>query len=286
MGIFFAFISLFSWGLGDFLIQRSTRKFGTWLVLFFITAAASIVLLPFVFHDIKLLTISWQHWPLLILLSCTFLLAVFFDFEALRRGKISVVNPIYALEVPIVAILAAVIAHEFLNSWQIVIILLLFLGLVLLSVTSFSIFKKIHVETGAGWAFIGTIFMGAGNFLCLYASRQTNPLLVNWFTSVLLAIFCLIMLLRKFKKQEILLAIKENKKLIINMVFFDNLAWIAYAYSGLYLPLAIATGITESYIAVSVILGLKFNHEKLKGHQFFGLAITIICAIVLAFISE
>lgn len=286
MGIFFAFISLFSWGLGDFLIQRSTRKFGTWLVLFFITAAASIVLLPFVFHDIKLLTTSWQHWPLLILLSCTFLLAVFFDFEALRRGKISVVNPIYALEVPIVAILAAIVAHEFLNSWQIIIILILFFGLVLLSVTSFRVLKNMRVEQGVGLAFIGTIFMGVGNFLCLYASRQTNPLLVNWFTSVLLAIFCGMMILRKFKKQEILSAIKENKKLIVNMVFFDNVAWIAYAYSGLYLPIAIATGITESYIAVSVILGLKFNQEKLKGHQFFGLAITIICAVVLAMISE
>lgn len=70
------------------------------------------------------------------------------------------------------------------------------------------------------------------------------------------------------------------------MVIFDNLAWIAYAYSGLYMPAAIATSISESYIVVSVILGLIYNKEKIKKHQYFGLIVTVVCAIILALISE
>ncbi|MBU3978359.1 EamA family transporter [Patescibacteria group bacterium] len=52
MGILFAFIALFSWGIGDFLIQKSTRKFGDWLALFYICAFSTVVLLPFVYKDL------------------------------------------------------------------------------------------------------------------------------------------------------------------------------------------------------------------------------------------
>jgi len=48
MGITFAFLALAAWGIGDFLIQRTARKFGAGEALFYITAVATVGLLPFV----------------------------------------------------------------------------------------------------------------------------------------------------------------------------------------------------------------------------------------------
>ena len=48
--------------------------------------------------------------------------------------------------------------------------------------------------------------------------------------------------------------------------FIDNLAWVAFAYATLYVPIAIATGISESYIALAAALGIIINKEKLKKH--------------------
>ena len=52
IGILFAFAALIFWGFGDFLIQRSTRKFGDWETLFLIATFGAIVLTPFVRNDL------------------------------------------------------------------------------------------------------------------------------------------------------------------------------------------------------------------------------------------
>ena len=65
----------------------------------------------------------------------------------------------------------------------------------------------------------------------------------------------------------------------------DNGAWLAYSYSTLYIPITIATSISESYIALAALLGLVFNGEKLRRHQFIGLFLAIISAVILAAIT-
>ncbi|KKT90129.1 MAG: hypothetical protein UW90_C0006G0029, partial [Candidatus Yanofskybacteria bacterium GW2011_GWB1_45_11] len=44
------------------------------------------------------------------------------------------------------------------------------------------------------------------------------------------------------------------------------------------------TGISESYIALAALLGLVFNGEKLARHQWLGLIICSIAAVILAII--
>jgi uncharacterized membrane protein len=65
----------------------------------------------------------------------------------------------------------------------------------------------------------------------------------------------------------------------------DNAAWIAYSYSTLYIPITIAISISEGYIALAALLGLIFNKEKLNKHQYLGLILAIISAVVLAMIT-
>src|SRR3989344_4529122 len=92
LGIFFAFIALVSWGFGDFFIQKTTRVLGSWKALFFIGIVGLVGLFPFVKNDLG--SLNGANLLFLSILGVVVLFAAFFDFEALRQGKIAIVEPI------------------------------------------------------------------------------------------------------------------------------------------------------------------------------------------------
>ncbi len=286
MGIVFALLALLSWGIGDFLIQKSTRKFGDWIALFYISVFASVVLLPFVYKDLGNIFSLGNGLAILLVLSVVLLFAALFDFEALRIGKLSVMEPIYALEVPVTAALGTFVIREHLSNHQVVLVVSLMIGIFLVATKTFNFLRHISIEKGVFYAIFATLAMGFVNFLFGVASRTTSPLVVNWFTSLFLTFVCLVYLLINSKTGLIVEDFKKGKKLVLSVSFFDNLAWVAYAYSILYIPIAISIALSESYIALAALLGLVFNKEKLKTHQFLGLVMTIVSAVVLAVITE
>jgi len=283
MGILFALLALISWGLGDFLIQRSTRKFGDWQTLFFITAAGAIFTFPIIAKDLAAL--SFFQIALLSLSSLVILIAALLDFEALKVGKISVVEPVYAFEILITTLVAAIFIRELLSFWQLALLLLLIVGIFLVATKSFSKFKKISLEKGVWLAIAATINMGVVNFLFGLSGRETSPVMINWFISAVIAVVCIIYLFYKKDWAKVGKNLGQRYPLILAVSFFDNLAWIAFAYSALFMPIAIATGISESYIALAAILGIIFNQEKLKRHQWIGFALVVCAAAALAVIT-
>lgn len=286
MGILFAFVSLFSWGLGDFLVQKSARQFGDWVALFYIDILAAIALLPWVWKDLPALWHTPQDLFILSVASAIILLAALLNFEALKRGKISVIEPIFALEVPVTILLATVILNEWLTFWQGGLIMALMLGIFLVVTKSWSSLARIKFEKGVFIAIVGMITMGAVNFLFGVGARQTSPILINWFTSVISVLAVVSYLASQSRLSEIVRDWHSHKKLILGVSIFDNLAWVAYSYSMVYIPIAIATSISESYIALAASLGLIFNREKLKKHQWFGLVVCVVAVVTLAAITD
>lgn len=284
MGVLFAFIALFCWGFGDFLIQKSARQLGNWHTLFFDNVWIIFVLFPFVYHDVGALFADGGIF--FIVAGTITLLACLLDFEALRRGKISVVEPIYALEILVTVFISAILIDERLSSMQIFFIVILVFGIILISVRSFSDFKKIKIEKGVWHAFFAAVAMGMVNYIFGFGARIVSPLAVNWTVSFFLLLTALIYFVGKNKLPEIARAWKQKKSLVLGFSFFNNMAWIAYAYSMLYIPIGIATSISESYIALAATLGILFNKEKLRPRQVVGIGIVIISVIVLALISE
>ena len=109
IGVIAAFGAFFFWGVGDFLIQRSTRRIGDWETLFFICGTSVIALFPFVYDDFFRLFSSGNTGVFIILLlaSVALTFGALFDFEALKQGKISIVEPVLALELPVAVALAS-----------------------------------------------------------------------------------------------------------------------------------------------------------------------------------
>ncbi len=285
LGILFALAALIFWGFGDFLIQRSTRKFGDWETLFIITTFGAVILTPFVYNDPQFaLLFDDKTFLMFIGISVVLLIAAILDFEALKKGKIAVVEPIYALEVPISAILALMIINESIEFLQIIVLSILVIGLIMISLKSHHFSRRAWVEKGVVLAVIATIFMGSVNFLIGFASRITNPLLANWFVDVFLAVISLFYIMSNKRFSKLLSDFKGNKQLILAVSTFDNLAWIAFAIATTFIPIVIALGFSESYIALAALLGFLINKERLMKHQKIGLVIVLLSASALALI--
>jgi len=285
VGVLFALGALVSWGVGDFLIQKSARKFGDTIALFYITAFGAIILLPFIWSQLAVVFSDMRSLSILLITSIVILFAALFDFEALRIGKISVVEPIYAFEVLITTLLASIIIREEPSMLQFILIAGLLIGIFLVSTKSFHHIKSLHLEKGVPQAILATAGMGFVNFLFGVSARETNPIMINWFVNIFIVIVMLGYILFRSRWGEMIRDFKRNKELIISVSFFDNLAWVFYAYGTIYIPIAITTSISEGYIAFAAALGLVFNKEKLRPHQFFGMVLAIVSVLILSAVT-
>lgn len=285
MGIIWAFIAMVSWGAGDFLIQKSARRVGNDVALFCITLFGAIFLFPFILPELaSLALIDYRFW-LLLLTSGVLLLAALFNFEALRQGKLAVIEPICSFEVVITSVLSGFFLQEELTFIQAIFIMILIGGIVLTSVETLSTFRNLKLEKGVLLAFAAAIGMGLANFLFGLGSRHTSPLLINWFVNIFLALAVSIYLTYSKRWRHLWISWHSERRLILSVSLFDNMAWVAYAFSTLSIPIAIATGISESYIVLTVLAGIFLNKETIRLHQKIALIAVIIAAIVLSIVS-
>ena len=284
-GIIFALVAMLCWGFGDFLIQRSTRKIGNLGTLFIIALIGSIILLPFVYKDIPSVFQSKQILFVLIGASIILIIAAFLEFESLKIGKISVIEPIWSLEIPAAALLAFVLLKEKVSYLEMTIIAVLILGLVMISLRSKSFNKKTWFEKGTIFAIIGALLMGFANFFLGWGARLTDAFMINWFINVFITIVCGIYIIKKKRVKKLIKDINKNKKFLGALSLLDNVAWIAFAASMTLAPIAISVAISESYIIIAVLLGLFIGKEKLKKHQKIGLIIAILAALLLSYVA-
>lgn len=260
---------------------------GNWKTIFYIGLGGFIGLSPFVYKEIPGLFSEKSNIKLLLLLSTVSLLSALLLFEALKRGKLSIIEPVFGLELPTVIILSIVIAHEELDATFYLLSALVFAGLVL-AVTKWEHFnlKKHWLEKGVMLAVFGSLIMGLVDLLAGLSSRTTSPLLAIWFLHSFLGLLAFIYLLSTRNSKNLFKDILKFPQNILSLMFFDNFAWVCYGYSMLYLPIAIATTISESFIALAALLGIYINREKLQKHQFFGIGIVVTAVLILAYLVE
>jgi drug/metabolite transporter (DMT)-like permease len=290
LGIVFSFVALFGWGFGDFFIQKSARLVGNYKALFFIGLVGLVGFFPFVYSELATLTV--RNIIFLTILSLVIALAAPVMFEALRRGKISVVEPILSLELPLTVILSIVIIGERLRLLQLLLIALVVIGMMLVMIVqrhthwwSRIFFRKSIWEKGIWLAIWGALIAAAMNLLVGLASQQTSALMAIWFSHSFLAISYALYFWRRHELRSLWSALKKHPGPILGQSILDNIAWLAFALATTLIPISIATTISESYIVVAVILGFYLNKEKLRRHQILGVILAIVSVICLSIIS-
>src|SRR3989344_3841181 len=283
-GLILVIIATASWTVGDFSIQQGTRKFGDWFTLFLIGIVGLVFLSPFVLSDIGEVVQSGKTLFLLILCSVVSLATALLLFEALKRGKLSIIEPIFALEL-IAAVASSALAGERLFAASYYLIALIFIGLFFTTVKNPATFLKkgIFFEKGIMYAVIGALLMGFTDFLTGHASREASPLITIWFVHSFLAVTCFAYLFAKGEFFVKFSLVRKNLWMSMRLAVADNVGWLAYAGSMVLVPISIATAITQSYIAFAVMAGIFLNKEKIRFHQLAGIALTVASAILLIF---
>lgn len=286
IGILFAIGALFGWAFGDFFIQKTVRKIGNIRALFYITSAGGILILPFIWREIAPAFSDISNWPLIVMACALVMLPTLANFQGLKLGKLSVVMPINGLEIIVSVLLAVLIGQEIYDLKTFIFIGLVLVGLTLTSVVSLDKIKKMRLENGVGWAIVGAIGLGASNYVIGHASRAFSPLFAIWLTHSAVAIFTGLIMLKTKGYQQIKNDLNHFLGLIGAQSFLDNASWISFAYATIYMPIGIATTISEGYLIVAVMLGLLINKEKIKPHQTIGiiLALAGIMALSLLFV--
>lgn len=289
LGIILAFVAALFWGFGDFFIQKTTRKMGDWETLFVVTFIGTLLLLPFSFNSLVDLLTSGDLKNILILAGCGIFLftAAIFNLQGMKLGKISVIEPLWSIEIISASVISYLVLREALSPVQICLIGALIVCFILLSIKESGSFKwrNFFVEKGVVFAVVGTIIMGAADFFMGWGSRVTDPLLVNFAVNIVMSTIAGGYLLFNGRIAHLANDIRHNTWLILRASFLDNFGWIAYAFAMSMAPIGIATSLTEASILVAVMLGLFVNKEKLQHHQKIGLAGAIICAITLGFFA-
>jgi len=284
VGIGLAFVAMLCWGIGDFLIQKSTRRIGDFETLFLITLFGAAVLLPFVYDDLPALFADGSRITLFVLFGGSLILfiAALLNFEALREGKISVVEPIWSLEIVAASVLGFSVLGERLSLPEIVLITMLMAGLMLVSFRG-KVFSHRHfLERGALLALLGALAMGSANFFVGWGARLSDPLMVNFVFNVVIAFLSGAYLLRNGRFARSFRDLARYRTSLVPMIITDNAAWVSYAFAMTLIPIAIATALSESYIIIAVILGLAVGRERLAAHQKVGLVAAVVAAIALA----
>ncbi len=273
------------WGFGDFLIQRSTRKIGDWETLFLITLLGTIGLLPFVWKDFPnfFQNIDSTAW-ILGVAGILLFIAALLEFEALKEGKISVIEPTWSLEIPVAAILAAFILSESLTITQIILVATLIVGLFFVSYKG-AITKKFFLEKGVVISVFAAIMMGTTNFFVGWGARETDPLMINFVISFVSLLGSFIFLVVRGRVEKTFSHLIKYSKTLLPMMVLDNSAWIAFAFAMTLAPIGITVALSESYIIIAVILGIFISKEKLSRRQLAGLLVALTSAILLAMVT-
>lgn len=281
VSILFAFAAMLCWGFGDFLIQRCTRKVGDVESLAFIGIIGAIMILPFAIKDLHLF--STYNLLLLLIISIVTFIAALLDFEALKEGKLSIIDVIIELELPATIILGFIFFKESLTLLQLLIISSIFIGIILIATKSFSHWK-IRLEKGVLLAFFAAISMALVNFFMTKSARQISPSITILGIWVITAVFALFFVWKREGFSKLIKNGIKFKWIVLAMGIFDTLAWLFYILATLRNEISIITAITESFPAIAIFLGAYINKEKINWHQWLGAGLALSASFALAFL--
>lgn len=179
IGIILGLISMLGYGLGNAMTKVPVRKIGPLRTIFFRGFLLTILLLAVLFFVIDEVIISFWHIMFMIVISIGGYIALLVFYKGLSKGKVGVVTPIASSSVIITVVLSLIFFNEALNSMQWIAIMLIFLGIILITV-NFRHFKSsdlFSMKSGVPYAVLTCVMWGIGFFLFKIPVMVIGPVL-------------------------------------------------------------------------------------------------------------
>lgn len=289
--LYLALIPLFAWALGDFFIQKSARAMSGVRTLFYLCVFSGIFFLPF----INFAEFERQNIYFLFFTGIFGFIYAMTIFQAFRVSKLSIVESIIALELPLTVFLATTFAGEQISKNNLILLVFTFIG-ILLIVSKENIFKRFFrhfkenkkslLEKGFYLTLASVVLSSIFNFLVGTTGLESGDTIFSiWLIHVVIGICAFIFMLFTREFGEIYHDIQTHPYLILLASFFDTVAWAGYIYAVSKNNISSVTAVSEGYIALAAFLGYYFNKEKLIFSQKLGMLIVFSCTILFIYLN-
>jgi drug/metabolite transporter (DMT)-like permease len=286
LGFFLALGALVLWGFGDFSIQRAVRAVGIWKSLMFIGVFGMVSYLPFAWSEIPRAFSHPESLWLLVAACLTVLFAAFFNFDGMKVGKLSVVAPVTSLELPITVILGFFVLGEWVSTPVLCTIIIIFIGVMLVAMNDGWVPGHRWIEKGVLLGLLGAVGLALFNVLLAIMSRTWSAVFAIWLTHTFLAVYCAITITVKNGWKTFRKDLKKHWLILCCQALFDNAAWLCYGAATTFIPVAVATAVSENFVALAAVLGLTFDKERLHPYQKVGIAVGVVGLVALGLLER
>ncbi len=282
LGILYSLISVFSWGIGDFVSAILSRKFNVVTAVFWVEMISFLALSSYVIFTGTKLIFTFPVVILATLAGFCFSIGTSCFYQGLRIGKICLVSPISASYSIILVLASLILYQESLSLVQGIAITSIILGTVLAATNLSEIIhsKQIFSDPGIPFALLTLLFWGLGYLFINPAIARAGwitPNLIMYITiSICVAIYSFT------RGTPIIITHKLSQWLLLFIAgLLSAGGYLGYSL-GIETTLVSLVGpLTASYPAITVVLGWLFFKEELVPNQIIGILAIIGGTIIL-----
>ena len=284
IGILMALVSMFGWGIADFLANKGVDAIGEFKSLL-INQISGVI--PIMFISIFVLDIPlFSPQILLMVFLCGFFNTVSYImfYRGMKIGNLSIVSPIASSWVLILVIFSLFFFGEQLTYLQIVSIVIIISGIILSS------FKFSELKRGLGKGMVRGIpealfAMFGWGFTFFFLKFVVD--VFGEILSVLLVRFVAIGILSVYGFGKKVKFQNPGRMVLLFLVFaglLDAMAFMTFNIGITTDYLSIISPIAACFPAVTIILAMVFFKEKLVLNQWIGIVMILIGLVLMAVI--
>lgn len=285
IAILFALIAFIGWGSGDIfggLVSRKIKGYSSVVWFFLFSFLISSLFIPFFWNELS--GISAKIWLIMICLNLMGPIPTVALYEGIRVGNASLVGTFAASFAALTVILSVVFLNDKLSFFQVIPIVIIFIGLLLSSLDLKSLnFKKIITDKGVIYGLTAMLLWGIYYTFIRIPIREVGWFWPSYLSSLGIPIILIYMKFKKIKLEKL-----QNPKMIIFSFLNAILVTIAvYSYNFAIMKgqTAIVAPIAGSYPVLFVILSRFIFKDRLTKQQFIGVLTTLLGIVTLSFLS-
>ena len=267
-------LSSFSYVTSDLLSQRVVRVAHPLRVVFWILAVGVVLIVPatLLIEGLPRGDDQWRSAAVAALSGVVYVAAYFALLAGLRRGDLSVVTALVALECAFTAAFA-IAGGERVTALVAVGLVLAVIGGVLASLQG-----RTKSAAGAGWGLAAAFLFAV--VVVLYDHSQTLPALsiaaVSRVSSFIVTVPLALAVARGVAVD------RRNARLLAGAGGLEALGLVLASLSVAAGPLVVAGVAVSQFAVFGLLLGLVVLHERPRPHQLVGVAFTIVAVSTLA----
>lgn len=286
IAIFFGFIAMLGFGLGNALAKIPIQKIGSEKTIFYRNVIVSILLFITLLLFGQAAVFSTKYILIALLIAALGYIPLLFFYKALNFGKVGVISPVANSSTIFTIILSIIFFHEKISLGQGFSIAIILLGIVLISLDikdlkNSQIFK---VSSGVPYALITSVLWGLVFFLWKIPVNVLGPILTSFiieFGTMLCSVVYVIYKKHNFQRPDIRIF-----KYILFMSLGGALGSLFYNMGIKKADVSIVAAITFANPLVATLYGKFVFKEKLSKLQYLAILFIVLGVVLVSYLSK